>query len=133
MSSDATAVVFFGFPLPLLRVDEGELNDEWLEEYRPKRPSDESNYKTPEWDEWRARLEAWKATPQFVEIDWCGSEDEKRYFIHCPCFETRIKWDLCELKTATDTSEAQKWLDEFCDRFNLPKKRAKWHLGARYF
>jgi hypothetical protein len=133
MSSDATAIVFFGFRLPSLKVDEEELNEEWRKEFGPKEPEYKGDYKTPEWDGWRERLHAWEATPQNVAIGWCGDSGDQKFYVHCACFEQEVDWNFRRLELTPVTTEAHQWLNAFCDRFNLPKKEAGWHFGARYF
>jgi hypothetical protein len=138
MGTDASATLFYGFLLPELVVDCYDLNEEWAKKHRPPQPQDKANYKTAEWDEWRRLLKAYEATPQHVEIAWSGSEYDKQYYIHCPCYEKRVYWAkvkeilVVDLEEA-DVVEAKRWLHEFCDCFNLPRREPGWFLAARYF
>lgn len=136
MSADVTAMLFYGFPLPTLKVDSHDLNDEWCFTRRPKQPEDKSDYKTPEWDRWREQLRRWESTPEYVRIDFCGSEQSDRDFIHCPCMKIKVEWNEVQKVSAADlieSPEAEKCIHEFCDQFNLPKRPAGWYLAARYF
>lgn len=134
MSTDPSGILFCGFPLPALIVDYHDLNEEWEKEFRPKEPKDKSNYRTPEWDDWRERLAEWEATVQNVKIDWSGAENCEQYYLHCAGLEKSVDWnDLLVINDLSIPADAERMLHQFCDRFNLPKKSPQWHLAARYF
>jgi hypothetical protein len=134
MSTDPNGILFFGFPLPDVGDSYHDFNDEWKQEFRPKEPDDQSSYRTPEWDEWRARVQAWEATPENVQIDWSGGENCEQYFVHCEGLEKSVEWDeLLVIESLLVPPEAEAFLHKFCDRFNLPKQPPKWHLASRYF
>lgn len=136
MGADPEAILFYGYPLPALVVDYLELNDQWENDHRPKKPEDTSNYKTPEWDEWRERVREWEKTLENVRLDWSGAEDCEQYYIHCAGLKKSVEWNELLAVSEYDLAHpmgAKKLLHEFCDRFNLPKDEPKWHLAARYF
>jgi hypothetical protein len=137
MSTDPHGILFYGFPVPTLTVDDYELSDIWNKEHGPPSPEDRSNYKTPEWDEWRNKNAAYEQTPQHVEVTWSGGEGCQQYYVHCPSYEKKVWWDKLKLITVDDLAvpheEAKRYLHEFCDRFNIPKGEPGWYLAALYF
>lgn len=136
MSTDPSGILFYGFPLPSLIVDYHDLNDQWEEDHAPPTPKDKSNYRTPEWDEWRERNRQWEATLENVRIDWSGGENCEKYYLHCDGLKKSVDWDEQIVVTQADLAhqeEAAKFLHAFCDRFNLPKQQPQWHLATRYF
>lgn len=138
MGTDVTAILFYGFPLPKLAVEVWDLNDEWQKEHRPDQPSDDSDVRTPEWDAWRKELCRYETTPEHVTIRFSGCEENPSYWLHCPCYAVSVDWEeLAEISASTltrvDVEAAKRWLEEFCDKFNLPKRKIGWYLAARYF
>ena len=137
MDADIQGIIFYGFKLPRLVVDACDLNDKWAKEHCPPRPEDRSDYKSPEWEEWRQKLREYEATPCHVEIAWSGVEEEPQYYVHCPCCCKKVYWgEMLKLEPAqffTEMDGAKQWLYAFCDRFNLPKSEPSWYLASRYF
>jgi hypothetical protein len=136
MSADPTAILFYGFPLPRLVVDYHDLNEQWVGGRRPKQPDDRSDYKSPEWEDWRTRLREWEATVENAKISWSGSEQCEQFFVHCAGLKKSVEWNELLAVSADDLSHptgAKEMLHAFCDKFNLPKGEPQWYLAARYF
>lgn len=148
MSADPQAILYYGVRLPDKHCDShdddsGEYaynawNETWEKEHRPPQPDDRSDYKSPAWDAWREVYHQWKATPDYVDVDFGGDGDNcKSYFVHCPCLRIKVEWDeqhdfgrdhLLSVHPVADQK-----IKEFCEQFGLPFERPSWHLAARYF
>ena len=138
--SEQTAIVFYGFPFEENAddaddIDLDQMSTTWAKEHGPRIPqmSLDTNYRSAEWDEWRANKKVWENSPEYVADGIAGSEGHLKRFLHCPCFEMQESWEISPLTLRTDTQDAQRWLDAFCDRFGLPRGVAGWHLAALYF
>jgi hypothetical protein len=136
MSTDPHGILFYGFPIPTPTVDYLEVNDSWAEEFRPPQPEDRSDYRSPEWDQWRTDLRVYEQTLRHVEITWSGGDGCEQYYVHCPALEKKVEWDEQREITIEDLTafdDAERYLHEFCDRFNIPKGEPGWYLAALYF
>lgn len=143
MGSDPQAILYYGIELGSEDPMDGEeevdyhgANDSWAKDRRPKEPDNES-FRGPEWDQWRADLKVYEATPQYVEFDWSGAEACKKYYVHCPCYEENVEWDDQidfghELHRESHP-DADETIRQFCERFGIEYKRPSWHLAVRYF
>lgn len=151
MGRSLTGILFYGFSLtnpdhegenPYLEHwdrDWDGCNEAWSELYAPKQPADRSDYRTPEWDRWRSTMELWKKSPQYIEIDWSGSEECESFFVHVPAMAVEVEWSehksICEAgKDLTfGTPAAQHWLKLFCEHAGIKYKEPSFHLAASYF
>ena len=139
MSTNPEAILYYGFPLKDYEDDDysyHDTNDEWEKEKRPAEPSDKSDYRTPEWDEWRRKVGEWNATGENIELTWSGAEGCYAYYVHAAGLSRSVEWNeqmpLKDFDFGQQT-EADGNLKEFCQRFGLPWQTPGWHLACRYF
>ena len=150
MSADPTEFIYYG--IQLQKVDdesyeydnEPDLDDQyyamiqkWYEQYGPKEP-ETKDYDSPEWDEWKVCNLEWTQTPQNIVIDWSGTYESRTFFIECSALRKSVEWeeqiDLGDsLCSKEDQTEADVYLKEFCEKFNLPFKKPSWYLACSYF
>jgi len=145
MGCDPKAILYYGIKLgsePEWPEDGGvdyhTVNDDWQKMKGPKRPEDHGNYRTPEWDEWRAKLKVYEASPLSVKIDWSGTDEchDGGWYVHCDGLERCVEWDdhlnLAGFELGRN-AEADAALKEFCEAFCLIWKQPSWHLACQYF
>lgn len=139
MSTDAKALIYYGFPLEDWDDPEflyHELNETWEKQRRPTEPEDKSSYRTPEWDEWRTEMREWEASPENVKIDWSGCENDESYYVHAEGLEVSVEWGeqkpLAEVDLLSQP-EADKFIREFCEKTGIEYKQPGWHLASLYF
>lgn len=144
MSTDPKGILYYGIKLdtePEWPDDDDyqDKNDAWKERHRPQQPEEDGgDYRTPEWDAWRAANRIYEASPKHVEIDWSGTDSchDDGWYVHCPGLEKSVTWDghldLAGM-TLDRNSEADAALKEFCEEFGLPYKQPSWHLACQYF
>ena len=141
MSTDPSAILYYGIDVGGEEFmedtfDDSAMSDEWSKEHCPAKPQDD-NYLRPEWDEWRKKVIAYEATPEYVEMTWFGAENYEHYVIHCPCLKIEVSWDEqheFEIGHVLGPNpEADKWIEAFCLQFGVPFKLPAWHLAAHYF
>lgn len=141
-------VVFYGVDLPFFDMDMDALNADWEAFTFPHRKpciDDSKTASAAEWDQFKRDLDrhtklrsAWRSSNQCIEINWCGDvelgEKARSYFLHCPSL---AKWIDDSVVLPLDfepvNSGVNENLIEFCDRFNLPKRKPRWHLGVKIY
>jgi hypothetical protein len=143
MSTDPHGIIYYGIDIGkiasekyrVVDYDYHGINDKWDSEHQPTRPTS-TDYKSPEWDEWRIKLRAYEATPEHVEMRWFGAEDCERFVVHCCCLEMRVEYDeQIDLghRHLSQQPDADKWIEKFCNQFDLPYVPPTWHLASLYF
>lgn len=148
MSTDPSAILYYGIKLgeewPLTGKDAPdaplgyyEISEAWVEKYRPPQPTDTSNYRSPEWDAWRALFREWQKTPQNIEVNWSGAEDCECYYVHAVGLKIEVEWnEQAEIPLDLMTrnlAEHDEWIKRFCECYGLPYSQPRWHLASRYF
>lgn len=139
MGQDCTALLVFGVILPKGRfeVDSSECDDEWLNIEVPK--PNNSDYKSPEWDEWRNRCDAYEKSPRYVASELFGGDGNSRYCICASAITVLVEWqETAEITPevfATATDAHRQAIREYMHKFDLPgkDKEPRWWLLSRYF
>lgn len=148
MSRDCSGILYYGFPIEIPdneeeNYDEREsvydkfhvLNEQWIKQYGPLEPSNK-NYKSPEWDEWRSKQGEFNQSPQSIVIDWIGSDEFKKFYVHCyalekeVCCGQQLDLGLEPLVANTFQMEAKLWISKFCEQFGITYKISTWHLAC---
>lgn len=145
MGYDSQGFLYYGFPITRredygsklkLRADRYDLECEWEDLYRPKAPEDTSDRGNAEWDAWRERLKEWEKTPQNIEINWSGSEDCERYYVHAAGLCKQVLWsDQSQVtpEMLAPHPEADKWIEKYCEFAGIKYQQPGWYLAARYW
>jgi len=137
-------VVFYGFVLPFFDMDMDALNADWEAFTFPHRKpcfDTSKKFSAAELDQFNSDLrhyQAWRSSNRCIAINWCGDvesgEKARSYFLHCPSLS---KWIDDSVVLPLDfepvNSGVNENLIEFCDRFNLPKRKPRWHLGVKVY
>jgi len=137
VSTNPEALLYYGFPIGEEMpdgIDYFDASQKWEEAHRPKEPDDRSDYRTPEWDEWRARLQEWKKSPEYVEVGWSGAENCECYYVHAYGLLISVEWgEQIEVNLASPGPEWDEQIRRFCESCGLEFNQPKWYLAARYF
>lgn len=141
MSSTPKAILYYGFPIECPDEethgkDYHDMNSEWSNTFGPQQPSDESNYSTPEWDQWRENNRDFEKSTRNIQIEWSGGDECEAYYMHAEGLEQTVEWN--EQKPLADIdlgvkADADSSLKEFCEMFGIEFKKPGWHLGVKYF
>lgn len=144
MGSSLTGILYYGFPIPGLREllinelkDYDDLNNQWRCQHEPVVPEDKGDYRTPEWDEWREKLVAYKGSPDHIEIDCSGTEgSDDPHYVHAIAL---VIYSDCEESVPLSDydlgphPEHDAAIKRFCEMFGIEYRQPGWHLTALYF
>lgn len=132
----AIGCICYGFPLPDFDGNYFEVSERWARERLPAQPVDRSDYTTPEWRRWFRASLGWQKTCENIRIMRCGADQCEILHVHADALLVEVEWEEYRPLRGFDFGprpDADVFLREFCERFEIPWQEPGWYLAARYF
>jgi hypothetical protein len=139
MGTTPEGKVFYGFALvdedgePLGDIVPSNWEETYIKEQGGLPRPEENNYRSPEWDEWRAKRHAMIAACP-VDTELIGYDD---YLATCVVIResfAKAEWgEVVPLKTLETKAEWEQQLRDWCNMLGVPYRQPGWYVASLYF